>query len=89
MTTALALSKKELRHSRNEKAKDRSLEYFKAGMDTIKPIVASKPFLAISGSIVLYKLEQHNKIDGVSAGLFTAALLAWLTSEALEGLMPF
>jgi len=85
MTTALALKKKELRQAKRELKADRSLEYFKAGMDTIKPVLASKPFLAISGSIVLYKLEQANKIDGVSAGLFTGALLAWLASDVISG----
>ena len=89
MTTALVQSKRELRQERREKSADRSLEYFKAGMDTIKPIVSSKPFLAIGGSIILYKLERANLIDGVSAGVFTAALLAYLASEAIEGILPF
>ncbi len=87
MTTALALTKAERRHARREKNADRSLEYFKAGIDAVKPIIASKPFLAISGSIILYKLEQAHKIDGVSAGLFTGTLLAWLASDVIGGAM--
>ena len=90
MTTAIVTTKADRRSSRREKKADRDLEYFKVGMDTIKPIVASKPFLAISGSIILYKLEQANKIDGVSAGLFTGALLVWMASDVVEAaLSPF
>lgn len=89
MTTALTLTKQQLRHARREQSSDRALEYFKATMEVVKPIVSSKPFLAISGSIILYKLEQANKIDGVSAGLFTTTLLAWLAAEAIEGLIPW
>lgn len=85
MNTALALSKTEQRHARREKKANRDLEYFKAGMDVIKPIVASKPFIAVGGSIILYKLEQAGKIDGVSAGLFSGALLAWMASEVIGG----
>jgi len=85
LTTALTVSKAERRHARRDKNADRNLEYFKASMNAVKPIVASKPFLAISGSIVLYKLEQAHKIDGVSAGLFTGALLAWLASDVISG----
>lgn len=91
--TTTALTKADRRSARREKAADRSLEYFKAGIDVIKPVVASKPFLAISGSILLYKLEQANKIDGVSAGLFTGALLAWMASDvigsAISAISPF
>ena len=79
------LTKADRRHARKEKDADRSLEYVKAGLEAVKPIIASKPFLAISGSIILYKLEQAHKIDGVSAGLFTAALLGWMASDVLTG----
>lgn len=93
MTTALAISKADRRNARRDKNADRALEYFKASMGAVKPIVASKPFLAISGSIILYKLEQAHKIDGVSAGLFTGALLAWMASDviggALSAISPF
>ena len=85
MTTALTLSTRELRHKKRENAADRNLEYFKSGMNAIKPIITSKPFLAIGGSIILYKLEQANKIDGVSAGLFSGALLAWMASDVITG----
>ena len=85
MTTAITTTRAERRHSKSEKKADRELEYFKAGIEVIKPVVASKPFLAISGSIILYKLEQANKIDGVSAGLFTAALLGWMASDVIGG----
>lgn len=89
MTTAIALTKADRRHARREQNADRALEYFKVGMATVKPIIASKPFLAISGSIILYKLEQANKIDGISAGVFTAALLVWMSSDAIEALTPW
>jgi hypothetical protein len=85
MTTALTISKTDRRKETKAKNADRTLEYFKAGMDVVKPVVTSKPFLAISGSIILYKLEQAHKIDGVSAGLFTGALLAWMASDVIGG----
>ncbi len=89
MSSALTVTKSERRNARRDKTSDRALEYYKAGLETIKPIVSSKPFLAISGSIVLYKLERAGMIDGVSAGVFTGALLAWLTSDAIDSLLPF
>lgn len=89
MTTAVALTKADRRHARKEKTADRALEYFKVGMESVKPIIASKPFLAITGSIILYKLEQAHKIDGVSAGLFTGALLVWMSTDAIEAITPW
>lgn len=88
MSTSLALSTRELKHKRRENAANRNLEYFKAGMAAIKPIVASKPFLAVGGTLAVYKLERSGYMDGWTAGLLSAALLGWLAADVVDALLP-
>lgn len=84
-----AVMKAELRHKKREGDANRNLEYFKAGMDTIKPIIASKPFIAIGGSLILYRLEQADYIDTMLAITLATALTGWLAADAIEALVPF
>ena len=89
MTTALTVSKRELNHKKRENSADRNLAYFKSGMDAIKPILASKPFICIGGTILIYKLNGAGYVDDVTSGVLTGSLLAYLASDVVEALIPF